>query len=208
MSKVGAVTLIAIGALAIVIGAPGVYLAVYAYSDLGALSNGSFLLTIGGIAIAAAVGIVAAYSADPGRSRFPSWALSLVILGGSVLAVGYDTVNRMQSERDRVDAQQTQAALRHDNDVLAAQNVQVKKTANQEYAAARALNRGSAQALEAIQRATATAGVINQRTIAAVAQAGNLQSSAVATLLQLMQTLKSNRDLRCGVHHGHPKDRL
>lgn len=187
MSKLGAVTLIAAGVLAMVIGAPGVYLAVYAYAGLGALSNGSFLLTVGGIAIAAAVGIIAAYNADPGRSRFPSWALSLVILAGSVLAVGYDTVNRMQTERDRVDALQVQTALRHDNDVLGAQNAQIKKASEKEYAAALALNRNSSAALSAIQRVTASAGRINQQTMEVSARAEALQSSAKAALLRLEQ---------------------
>jgi hypothetical protein len=40
MSKLGAITLIAIGALAMVVGAPGVYLALYAYANVSVLSSG------------------------------------------------------------------------------------------------------------------------------------------------------------------------
>jgi len=204
MSKVGAITLIAIGALAMVIGAPGVYLAIYAYSDLGALGNGSFLLTVGGIAIAATVGVLAAYSADPARTRFPAWALSLVILAGSVLAVGYDTVNRMQFEHSITDAQKAQDALRQDNTALIAENARVKKAAQTTYAEARALDRSSSSALATIQREAAAAGLIHQKTADLSAQASALQLSAAAALRDLMQTAKSNRNLRCGPHVRSP----
>ncbi len=187
MSKLGAITLIAAGALAMVIGAPGVYLAVYAYSDLGVLSNGSFLLTVGGIAVAATVGIVAASSADPVRRRFPAWALSLVILAGSIVAVGYDTVNRMQSERGRIDAQKAQDVLRHDNAALVAENSRIKRTADETYTKALALNRGSSQALAVIQREAASAGLVNQKTLNVAAQASALQSSALSALFRLRQ---------------------
>lgn len=187
MSKLGATLLIAIGALAMVIGAPGVYLAVYAYTDLGALGSGSFLLTVGGIAIAATIGIVAAYNADPSRSRFPSWALSLVILAGSVLAVGYDTVNRMQFERERTEALKTQAALRQDNATLQAENARIKETANKTYAAALALNRSSSRMLTAVEHETASTGRIEEQIQGLVLQAGSLQSTANAALLRLQR---------------------
>jgi hypothetical protein len=204
MSKLGAITLIAIGALAMVIGAPGVYLALYAYANVSVLSAGSFLVTVGGIAIAAAVGIIAAYSADPSRSRFPAWGLSLVILAGSVLAVGYDTVNRMQLERSITDAQKAQDVLRRDNDTLIAENARVKKAARATYTEARALDRGSSAALAAIQRVAASAGLINQKTVDLSTQAGALQLSAAAALRDLMQTARSNRELRCGAHGRSP----
>ena len=193
MSKLGAITLIAIGALAMVIGAPGVYLALYAYANVNVLSSGSFLVTTGGIAIAAAVGILAVYNADPGRSRFPAWALSLVILAGSVLAVGYDTVNRMQLERSITDAQKAQDSLRADNDTLVAENARVKKAAHATYAEARALDRGSSAALAAIQRVAASAGLINQKTLNVAAQASALQSSALAALLRLEQHRRTTK---------------
>jgi hypothetical protein len=193
MSKLGAITLIAIGALAMVIGAPGVYLALYAYANVSVLSAGSFLVTVGGVAIAAAVGIMAAYSADPSRSRFPAWVLSLVILAGSVLAVGYDTVNRMQLERSITDAQKAQDVLRRDNDTLIAENARVKKAARATYTEARALDRGSSAALAAIQRVAASAGLINQKTLNVAAQASTLQSSALAALLRLEQHRRTTK---------------
>jgi hypothetical protein len=193
MSKLGAITLIAIGALAMVIGAPGVYLALYAYANVSVLSAGSFLVTVGGVAIAAAVGIIAAYSADPSRSRFPAWGLSLVILAGSVLAVGYDTVNRMQLERSITDAQKAQDALRRDNDTLIAENARVKKAARATYTEARALDRSSSAALAAIQRVAASAGLINQKTLNVAAQASTLQSSALAALLRLEQHRRTTK---------------
>lgn len=192
MSKPAAILLIAIGALAIVIGAPGVYLALYAYANVGVLNAGSFLVTAGGIAIAAAVGIVAAYNADPTRSRFPAWVLSVIILVGSVLAIGYDTVNRMQLEHDTAAALKAQDALRQDNATLQTENARIRETATKTYASALALDRSSSQALAAIQRETATAGLINQRTIDVTAQAGALQSSAKAALLRLEQLRKSS----------------
>ncbi len=187
MSKLGATTFIAIGALAMVIGAPGVYLALYAYANVNVLSQGSFLITTGGVAVAAAVGILAAYSADPSRGRFPAWALSLIILVGSVLAVGYDTVNRMQLERGIADAQKAQDVLRQDNDKLVAENARVKKTAQTTYAEARALNRASSKVLAAIQRDAVAAGLLNQETMGVASQARSLQSSALAALLRLEQ---------------------
>jgi hypothetical protein len=187
MSKLGATTLIALGAIAMVIGAPGVYLALYAYANVNVLSEGSFLITAGGIAIAAAVGIIAAYSSDPGRSRFPAWALSLIILAGSVVAIGYDTVNRMQLERSIADAQKTRDALRRDNAALVAENARVKKMAQATYAQARALDRSSAAALAALQRVAASAGLVNQETMGIASQARSLQSSALAALLRLEQ---------------------
>jgi cell division protein FtsB len=193
MSKLGAITLIAIGALAMVIGAPGVYLALYAYANVNVLSRGSFLVTVGGVAIAAAVGIIAAYSADPSRSRFPAWALSLVILAGSVLAVGYDTVNRMQLERTITDQQKAQDVLRQDNVALVAENARIKKAAQTTYAEARALDRGSSAALAAIQRVAASAGLINQKTLNVAAQANSLQSSALAALLRLEQHRRTTK---------------
>jgi hypothetical protein len=193
MSKVGAITLIAAGALAMVIGAPGVYLALYAYANVSVLSAGSFLVTVGGVAIAAAVGIIAAYSADPSRSRFPAWGLSLVILAGSVLAVGYDTVNRMQLERSVTDAQKAQDALRRDNATLIAENARVKKAARATYTEARALDRSSSAALAAIQRVAASAGLINQKTLNVAAQASTLQSSALAALLRLEQHRRTTK---------------
>lgn len=185
MSKLGAITLIAIGALAMVVGAPGVYLALYAYANESVLSSGSFLVTTGGIAIAAAVGILAAYSTDPARSRFPAWALSLVILAGSVLAVGYDTVNRVQLERSITDAQKAQDSLRRDNDTLIADNARVKKAAHATYVEARALNRSSSAVLAAIQREAGAAGLLNQETMGVATQARSLQSSALAALFRL-----------------------
>ncbi|MGC2131168.1 MAG: hypothetical protein WA629_13880 [Candidatus Aquilonibacter sp.] len=206
MSKLGAITLIAIGALAMVIGAPGVYLALYAYANVSVLSSGSFLITTGGIAIAAAVGILAAYSAGPERSRFPAWALSLVILAGSVLAVGYDTVNRMQLEHSIADAQKAQEALRQDNSALIAESARVKKTAQSTYAEARTLNRSSSSALAAIRREAAAAGLLNSKTVDLSAQAGALQLSAAAALRDLIQAAKSNRELRCAPHQGRPNN--
>ena len=192
MLKPTASLLIAIGVLALVIGAPGVYLAIYAYAGVDVLNDGSFLITAGGIAIAAALGILAAYSADPGRSRFPAWVLSLVILAASVLAVGYDTVNRMQLERERTDAQQAQDALRRGNVALAAENARIRETAAKTYASSLALNRTSSRTLAAIQRETATTGLINQRTLGVATQAGALQSSALAALTRLAQSPKSS----------------
>ncbi|MGD0967823.1 MAG: hypothetical protein ABR949_06005 [Candidatus Aquilonibacter sp.] len=186
MSKLGATTLIAIGALAMVIGAPGVYLALYAYASVDALNDGSFLLTVGGIAIAAAAGIFAAYNGGPNQ-RFPAWVLSLVIIVASLLGIGYGTVNRLQLERDRISAVHAQDALRRDNAALVVENARVKKTAEETYAAALKLDRTSAQTLLAIQRQTATAGLINQRTLDTAAQAASLQSSASAVLLRLEQ---------------------
>jgi hypothetical protein len=196
MSKLGATILIAIGVLAMVIGAPGVYLALYAYANVSVLSQGSFLVTVGGIAIAAAVGILAAYNADPGRSRFPAWALSLIILAGSVLAVGYDTVNRMQLEHGIVDAQKAQDSLRRDNDTLVAENAHIKKAAQATYAQAGALNRSSSKVLAAIQREAAATGLLNQETIGVASRAQSLQSSALVALYNLTQMSKSDRD-RC-----------
>jgi hypothetical protein len=187
MSKLGATTLIAIGALAMVIGAPGVYLALYAYASVDALNDGSFLLTVGGIAVAAAAGILAAYNGGPAQGRFPAWVLSLVIVAASLLGVGYATVNRMQLERDKISAVHAQDTLRRDNAVLVTENARIKKTASETYAAALRLDRSSAQTLLAIQRETATAGTINQRTLDAAAQASALQSSASATLMRLQQ---------------------
>ena len=192
MSKIGATTLIAIGALAMVIGAPGVYLALYAYANVGVLNAGSFLVTAGGIAIAAAVGIFAAYNAEPGRSRLPAWVLTVVILAGSVLAIGYDTVNRMQLEHDTTDALKGQDALRQDNATLQTENSRIRETAAKTYASALALDRSSSQALAAVQRETATVGLISQRTIDITAQAGALQSSANAALLRLERLQKSS----------------
>ncbi len=197
MSKHGAILLIAIGALAMVIGAPGVYLALYAYSSVGVLYGGSFLLTVGGIAIAAAAGILAAYGGDPSQSRFPAWVLSLIIVAGSLLAIGYDTVNRLQLERKATDAVQAQDALRRDNAALVTENARVKRTAGETYAAALKLDRSSSQALSAMQRDIATAGLINQRTLDAGVQAGALQASALAALRDVMQAAKHNRELRC-----------
>jgi hypothetical protein len=207
MSKVGAITLIAAGALAMVIGAPGVYLALYAYANVNVLSEGSFLITVGGVAIAAAAGIVAAHSADPSRSRFPAWVLSLVILAGSVLAVGYDTVNRMQLDRSITDAQKAQDVLRQDNATLVVENARVKKTADSTYAKALALDRSSSAALAAIQGDAATSGRINQQTMVIATQAGSLQSSVAEALRELMQAAKSNRELRCRAHGALEKQR-
>ncbi len=197
MLKPTAILLIAIGALAMVIGAPGVYLALYAYSSVSVLYDGSFLLTVGGIAIAAAAGILAAYGGEPGQGRFPAWVLSLVIVAGSLLAIGYDTVNRLQLERKAMDAVQAQDALRRDNAALVTENARVKRTAEETYASALKLDRRSSQALSAMQRDIATAGLINQRTLDVGAQAGALQSSALAALRDLMQAAKANRERRC-----------
>lgn len=198
MSKLGAIILIAIGALAMVIGAPGVYLALYAYANVNVLSQGSFIITAGGIAIAAAVGILAAYRADPSRSRFPAWALSLVILTGSILGIGYDTVNRMQLERGVVDAQKAQDVLRRDNATLVAESARIKTTAQTTYAEARALNRSTSQALAALEREAGAAGLINQETIGVAAQAKSLQSSAYAALLRL-EKLHASKSKTCKV---------
>jgi len=203
MSKIGPTTLIAIGALAMVIGAPGVYLALYAYASVGVLNAGSFLITAGGIAIAAAVGIFAAYNAGPSR-RFPAWVLSVIILAGSVLAIGYDTVNRMQLEHDTADALKAQDALRHDNATLQSENARIRETAAKTFTSALALDRSSSQALAAVQREAATVGLINQRTIDVTAQAGALQSSALAALRGVTQIAKSNRELQCSPRKGHP----
>ncbi|HTU70108.1 MAG TPA: hypothetical protein VMF11_07275 [Candidatus Baltobacteraceae bacterium] len=199
MSKLGATLLIAIGALAIVIGAPGVYLALYAYANVDVLNESSFYITAGGIAIAAAVGILAAYSADPERSRFPSWVLSLVILAGSVLGVGYDTVNRLQLERERMAAVQMQSALRRENATLQGENVRIRETAAKTYASALALDRSGSAALASIQRETATAGTINQETLGIADQARSLQSSAIAALLRL------RRDWRTSLCEKRPR---
>jgi uncharacterized integral membrane protein len=190
MSKLGATTLIAIGALAMVIGAPGVYLALYAYASVDALNDGSFLLTVGGIAIAAAAGIFAAYNADAAQRRFPAWVLSLVIIVASLLGIGYGTVNRLQLERDRISAVHAQDALRRDNASLLEENARVKKTAQETYASALKLDRSTSQTLSAIQRETAAAGLINQRTLDAAAQASTLQSSALEALRRTLQASK------------------
>jgi hypothetical protein len=190
MSKLGATTLIAIGALAMVIGAPGVYLALYAYASVDALNDGSFLLTVGGIAIAAAAGIFAAYNADTAQRRFPAWVLSLVIVVASLLGIGYGTVNRLQLERDRISAVHAQDALRQENAALVAENARVKKTAQETYASALKLDRSTSQTLSAIQRETAAAGLINQRTLDVAAQATALQSSALEALHKTLQASK------------------
>jgi hypothetical protein len=189
MSKLGATTLIAIGALAMVIGAPGVYLALYAYASVDALNDGSFLLTVGGIAIAAAAGIFAAYNGGS-TQRFPAWVLSLVIVLASLLGIGYGTVNRLQLERDRISAVHAQDALRQENAALVAENARVKKTAQETYASALKLDRSTSQTLSAIQRETAAAGLINQRTLGLAAQATALQSSALEALRRTLQASK------------------
>jgi hypothetical protein len=189
MSKLGATTLIAIGALAMVIGAPGVYLALYAYASVDALNDGSFLLTVGGIAIAAAAGIFAAYNGGS-TQRFPAWVLSLVIVVASLLGIGYGTVNRLQLERDRISAVHAQDALRQENAALVAENARVKKTAQETYASALKLDRSTSQTLSAIQRETAAAGLINQRTLGLAAQATALQSSALEALRRTLQASK------------------
>jgi hypothetical protein len=189
MSKLGATTLIAIGALAMVIGAPGVYLALYAYASVDALNDGSFLLTVGGIAIAAAAGIFAAYNGGS-TQRFPAWVLSLVIIVASLLGIGYGTVNRLQLERDRISAVHAQDALRQENAALVAENARVKKTAQETYASALKLDRSTSQTLSAIQRETAAAGLINQRTLDVAAQATALQSSALEALRRTLQASK------------------
>jgi hypothetical protein len=189
MSKLGATTLIAIGALAMVIGAPGVYLALYAYASVDALNDGSFLLTVGGIAIAAAAGIFAAYNGGS-TQRFPAWVLSLVIVVASLLGIGYGTVNRLQLERDRISAVHAQDALRQENAALVAENARVKKTAQETYASALKLDRSTSQTLSAIQRETAAAGLINQRTLDVAAQATALQSSALEALRRTLQASK------------------
>ena len=113
-----------------------------------------------------------------------------MIIVASLLGIGYGTVNRLQLERDRISAVHAQDALRQENAALVAENARVKKTAQETYASALKLDRSTSQTLSAIQRETAAAGLINQRTLGLAAQATALQSSALEALRRTLQASK------------------